>query len=93
MKAIFIPPIEEKVFHSILTPYVRWDEWKMSRFCFLSRKEVMVVDFYNNYFSKKGEKIEPDPALDGKSESYKRIIEKALHKLEMHFEYYERWSL
>ena len=92
MKTTFIPPIEERVFQSILTPYVRWDEWKMSRFCFLTRKEVMVVDFYNNYFSNKKAKKEPDPSLAGKSESYKSIIEKALHKLEMHFEYYERWS-
>jgi hypothetical protein len=91
MSATFIPPVEEEAFHAILNLYLHWDDWKLSKACFLSRKEILVIEYYSKYYAYKAAAKELDVFVEQTSHAYNSKVIRALHKLEIYYEYYERW--
>jgi gamma-glutamylcyclotransferase (GGCT)/AIG2-like uncharacterized protein YtfP len=91
MTPTFPPPVEEEVFQAILGLYLHWDDWKLSKACFLSRKEILVVEYYRKYYAYRSAAQELDIFVAQTSYAYNYKVIRALNKLENYYEYYERW--
>jgi hypothetical protein len=91
MKPFTIPTLDEETFQAIRGLYDCWDKWKETKACFLSQKEILVVEFYEKYFSYRMAALELDLFTELASEIYNPTAVRALRKLEHYFEYYQRW--
>ncbi len=92
MSPTFTPPLDEEAFHTILNQYQHWEEWKLSKACFLSKKEILVIEYYSKYYAYKAAAMELDVFVPQTSIAYNSKAIRALHKLEHYYEYYERWT-
>jgi hypothetical protein len=91
MNPLTISTVDEETFLAIRALYDCWDEWKETKACFLSKKEILVMEFYETYFKYRSAALELDLFVEPVPEIYNPTAARALRKLEHYYEYYERW--
>lgn len=91
MKHVINSTVDEEVFHSVMEHYQKWDEWKKSSSCFLSKKELLAVEYYQRYYAYRAAALELDVFVSDIQDDYGAVVVRALNKLENYFEYYQRW--